>query len=79
MKKTQDDKLQLIILVLEARKKTLTFKVRASFDVSCPKLHKLSKLQNLHKLYKHPNSTSSPLAPQPPQPLQARQTLQAPQ
>jgi hypothetical protein len=40
--KTQNDKLELVDLILETRKKKLTFKARALLDVSHPKLHKLS-------------------------------------
>jgi hypothetical protein len=69
MRKTQNDELQLVILVLEARKKTLTFKVKALLNVSCPKLHKISKLQDLHKLHKvSTSSTTSPSSPSSPIP-----------
>jgi hypothetical protein len=72
MKKTQNNK-QLVILVLEAKEKILTFKVRTLLDVSCPKLHMVSKLQDLyklHKLSKLPKLHKLLLAPQ---------ALQAPQ
>jgi hypothetical protein len=95
MKKTQDDELKLVILVLKAKEKTLTFKVRASLDVSCPKLHKVSKLQDLRKLHKvsklqdlrklhkvsinSPTFTSSPSSPSSPSSISSSLAPQPPQ
>jgi hypothetical protein len=47
MRKTQDDELQFVILVLETKEKTLTFKVRAPLDVLCQAAQGLQALRPL--------------------------------
>lgn len=66
MRKTQYNELQLVILVLEARKQNKK------------KKHLLSK-QRLHLMFCAPSSTRSPLVPQPPQAPQALQVPKPPQ